>query len=210
MSGWEIVRHTASIAGIIVDAVTQTPVPGALVAITSGPAGFEALIAALAADLGWSDQDARPDRRLTGPDGVYCFMDLPAGSYDLEISVPSMGSRYGTSTRNGVQVAAADAGKGPTWPAWAATAIQPTCVTGQVTRADTKAPIAGAQVWLHSDTNMALTDGNGTYLLSGLVAGTVAVEVAASGFSSASQPNVVLTAGQKQTVNVSLKPVASA
>jgi Carboxypeptidase regulatory-like domain len=210
MSDLEIVRRRASIAGMIVDFVTNSPVPGALVAITSGPADFEALIAALAADLGWSDQDARPDRQLTGPDGVYCFMDLPAGSYDLEISVPAMSSRYGVYTRNGVQVAAAGAGEAPIWPAWAATPIQPTCATGQVTRADTNQPIAGAQVWLHSDTNVALTDNNGIYMLSGLVAGTVAVEVAASGFKPASQPNVVLAAGQKQTVNVSLKPIASA
>jgi hypothetical protein len=216
MSDVQIVRRAASITGVVLDAVTKAPIAGALVAIAGDTAGFKAMLDALAAELGWSDQVARPDRRLTAPDGLYYFVNLPAGSYDLQISVPRMGTRYGSFARSGVQVLAAAPGAAPAWPPCPVTLLQPTCVTGLVSSAASKAPIAGAQVWLRGDTNVALTNTDGTYALTGLVVGapgpgsattpgTVTVEVSAGGFQSASLP-AILAAGQAQTVNAALEP----
>jgi hypothetical protein len=72
---FETFRHRAVIAGRVTDARTGKPLPGARVAITSGPEVF------------------------TAGDGFYRFLDLPAGSYALTASLPGSGSRYGTKSK---------------------------------------------------------------------------------------------------------------
>ena len=71
---FETFRHRAAIAGRVTDAQTGKPLPGARVAITSGPEVF------------------------TAGDGFYRFLDLPAGTYTLTASLPGSGSRYGTES----------------------------------------------------------------------------------------------------------------
>src|SRR5215212_424319 len=71
---FETFRHRAVIAGRVTDAQTGKPLPGARVAITSGP------------------------EVTTAGDGFYRFLDLPAGTYTLTASLPGSGSRYGTES----------------------------------------------------------------------------------------------------------------
>jgi Carboxypeptidase regulatory-like domain len=89
MSGFEVTRHVVSIAGKVTDAADRTPVVGARVAITRWPTPErQALFDMLTANEDWALQANRPDVQLSGADGRYIFLDLPAGDYELKVDPP--------------------------------------------------------------------------------------------------------------------------
>ena len=75
-----VIRHAVSITGQVTDALSGSPLAGARVEITQGPAEFES---------------ERIDQTFSHADGVYYFLDLPSGTYHLKFSLPQAGRRYG-------------------------------------------------------------------------------------------------------------------
>lgn len=203
---WQLIRHAVSIVGTVTDALSHAPIVGALIEITAGPPAFEARRAALDADPALQQAAERPDRRLSRADGSYFFLDLPAGDYTLKVSAPRLGTRYGTASLAPVHMAEARDEGQRLAPVHVDAALPPTRIRGQVTRSDSGQPVAGAKVRLRGDNRVALTDGDGRYLLSDLVAGAPTVEVSAKHFAGAALP-VDLKAGQEQVMDIGLKPV---
>lgn len=83
-SEWEIIRRQVAIGGRILDTHNK-PLAGVQVTITSMPKGFKKSVEAVsgAAEAGWEDLDQRLDRVTSRMDGIYFFLDLPEGKYNL-------------------------------------------------------------------------------------------------------------------------------
>ena len=82
---WEVVRRQVAIGGRVVDNHDQ-PVAGAQVTITAMPKALRQKMddAASATGAGGQQVDKRYDRTFTTADGLYYFLDLPAGRYTLQ------------------------------------------------------------------------------------------------------------------------------
>jgi hypothetical protein len=82
---WEITRHQVAIGGRVVDEADQ-PVAAAEVTITGMPEEFQRKIAGTTemAGGGWERSDRRLDLSRAKPDGIYFFLDLPAGKYTVK------------------------------------------------------------------------------------------------------------------------------
>jgi len=74
------IHHFVAIAGRAIDESTSRPVAGADAEIASGPAEFERRRAAMGP---WVKAASRDDRVKTSADGIFCFLDLPDGTYEL-------------------------------------------------------------------------------------------------------------------------------
>jgi hypothetical protein len=88
-SEWEITRRQVAIGGRVCDHGNR-PIAGAEVTITTMPEAFQRKIAAqvdsAAAQI--SALDRRLDRKHAEPDGIYYFLDLPAGEYTVRAADP--------------------------------------------------------------------------------------------------------------------------
>jgi hypothetical protein len=85
---WEIVRRQVALCGLVTSR-DGIPVGEARVAIIRGPKAFDALAKASAAAAQASgDDQVRRDVTETRRDGIYFFMDLPAGDYTVSAENP--------------------------------------------------------------------------------------------------------------------------
>jgi protocatechuate 3,4-dioxygenase beta subunit len=169
---FETFGHRARIAGRVTDAATGRPLPGARVAIASGP---EATAAA---------------------DGVFRFLDLPAGNYTLTASLPGKGSRYGTASKPvalGGALAKVDL------------ALPATTVKGKVKDPSGQA-VRMAEVRVQGSNESAWSDAQGNYVLSGVEAGARRIAVSASGFEKVSEAVTLGQPGAVVTRDVTLSP----
>jgi hypothetical protein len=205
--GWYPFELTwaASIAGQVTDLVTGRPIAEARVEILKGPQAFETKRRILANDPGWEAKSERLDRAFSQTDGIYLFVNLPAGLYKMRVTGPPPSSRYATVETPFVRVWATrdEAGRVKLDPA--DVALSPTRIHGQITRADTGQPVEGARVRLRGDTNVVRSDPEGQYALDNLVASNPTLEVTAAKLITASQA-VNLEAGQDLSVDVVLQP----
>lgn len=209
------IRHVVSIGGVVREpradggangqGVREYRIQGALVEILDGPPAFETMRNAQAEDPAWHRLRERIDRTRTQADGVFYFLDLPEGNYNLRISVPEMGTRYGAIEIESVAVPAAPVGEQVQF-ANIDVDLSPTRIHGVVQHADTGEPIAGAKVRLRGDTNIIRTNDSGQYDLTRLVAGNPSLEVTAANFEITRQV-VPLQPGQDQEITVTLTPL---
>ena len=202
------IRHVVSIAGAVRDKATQRPIAGALVEITEGPPAFRALLAAKAANPAWTRRRERLDRVYSRADGAFCFVDLPAGPYRLNVSAPEMGTRYGVVEVENLEVQP-DPGEGPIPVARADVELPPTRIHGTVTDAVTGKPIPGARVRLLGDTVVVKTGDDGTYDLSQQIAGEPTLQVTAPRYKPEAR-KLELAAGQERVEDLALQPVSEA
>lgn len=78
---WEIARHQVAVAGRVVDE-SDKPVAGAEVTLTRLPKEGRQKKARAGTDQ--QESDGRCDRTFTKADGIYFFLDAPAGEYSVE------------------------------------------------------------------------------------------------------------------------------
>ena len=93
MNDWQIARHQVSIAGRVIDAGTGKPVAHAVVYMSGEvPKAFDTKLAIRALTYGdrWHGTLKRPDRTSTRPDGLFYFLDLPDGKYELSACIPDL------------------------------------------------------------------------------------------------------------------------
>jgi Carboxypeptidase regulatory-like domain len=98
---WEIVRHQVAIGGCVLDA-SNKPIARAQVIITAMPEEFSLRVesAARATGTNWEGLDERLDRALSRTDGIFCFLDLPAGRYTVRAIDPRSGQRMRKAYRS--------------------------------------------------------------------------------------------------------------
>lgn len=85
---WETVRRQLALCGLVVNR-NGIPSGEARVTIVRGPKAFEAMARARSAAAQASgDDQVRRDVTETRPDGIYFFMDLPAGDYMVAAEDP--------------------------------------------------------------------------------------------------------------------------
>jgi hypothetical protein len=205
--GWYPFELTwaVSIAGRVTDLVTGEPISGARVEIIKGPQAFETKRRILANDPGWEHQVERLDRTFSQTDGIYLFVNLPAGLYKMRVTGPPPSSRYATVETPFIRVWATRDPEGRIKLDPADVALSPTRIHGQITRADTGQPVAGARVRLRGDTKVVRSDPEGQYALANLIASSPTLEVSAADLVTASQA-LSLEAGQDLNLDVVLQP----
>lgn len=183
MSFSETTRYQAVIAGHITDLLTGEGIPEVTVRLTSP-------------DRNWET--------TTYPDGFYFFMDLVEGDYALSAEATQFGSRYGTADVPTVTVQRDD-GK-PVFDAAANVQLQPTRLTGTVTRTGDGQPIMNAVVQVVGSEEKTTTDTDGNYVLPRLQAGAPNIKASAEGYGPDTQ-NATLSSGQETILNFSLTAV---
>lgn len=109
---WETTRHQVAIGGRVVNQ-DDRPVAGAEVTLTDRPEEFERKFAN-AAEAAGERSDKRLDRSCAKADGIFYFLDLPAGKYTVRCVDRRSGARAEKTvsvswTQDGkVQMAVAD------------------------------------------------------------------------------------------------------
>jgi hypothetical protein len=199
---WEEVRHQAAIAGRVTDVQLGQPVPGAMVAIVSGPPAFDDLLTLQALRFGsaWPNLSERADRTRTQPDGHFHFLDLPDGPYTLVASLPAWGTRYATAQASVSVTRTAD---GAINLARSDLALPATSIIGRVLASDgTALPLAKVRV--QGGDECAFSDSGGHYQLIGVEAGNRTLVAAAQNFVSVTQTVQLGGPGAVQTVNLTL------
>jgi len=104
-----------AIAGRVLEGETKNIIAGAMVKIIEMPEAFQTKLSLKALQYGsqWEKMFERPDRKITGNDGYFYFINLPTGEYLLETSLPANATRY-SKVKTQVKVSDSINGKIPT------------------------------------------------------------------------------------------------
>jgi hypothetical protein len=180
-----LISHRAALVGRVIDQLTQQPLPAVEVSITDAPAEFKARLAALR----HGRPELEPERRTTGDDGSFRWINLPAGAYKL--TAATSGKKYAT--------AAATVNVSLGQPAIAEMDLAPTAVTGFVKANSPAGPLAMARVRFVDSGELAYTGADGSFTLSAVEPGTNrTLEFSARRYVTATQ---AVTLQQGQIVN---------
>jgi len=170
-----VTRHRVALWGKVVDGLTQTPLAGAEVTITTRPSEFGRRLELLAAAdrEKWNRGEERPDKTRSRADGLFYFLDLPDGEYGLSAVLPNCGRRYAAAKHVAkVSRAALDecdrrnAAGEKMQRMWVKLALQPTTVRGKVIDADRNTAIMLAEVRMKASGERTFSDIEGSFLLS--------------------------------------------
>jgi hypothetical protein len=146
----------------------------------------------------------RPDRTQAAADGLFFFVDLPAGDYTLTASLVGVSTRYG----RGQTTATVPSSNGDSALATADMAIPSTTIRGQITGpsldGDGSTPVAMAAVQVRGSGELTYSDSTGNYLLAGLERGTRVLTFAAHGYQTRVQTMTLSEAGGEHVLNVVL------
>jgi hypothetical protein len=161
---WELLIHQVAVAGRVLDAETNRPIPDALVRISGNGHAME---------------------KRSAADGHYHFMDVPNGSYTVSASVPGRGTRYAAA--EGQVTVSRDPEENLKMQIMDLR-IRPTRIVGRVTGRDDE-PVLLAEVRVKGSGERTYSDADGQYKLLGIETstGTRQVVVSAQGYQVASQ-----------------------
>src|SRR5260370_30369385 len=114
------------------------------------PAALESTLGRMAQYAGseWDTRTQRPDRTRSRADGLYYFLDLPDGDYEIRALLPNCGRRYG-EVRQKKKVASGDqnrSGQEALKGMWVGLALQPTAIRGRICDAAKKTGVVMAEV----------------------------------------------------------------
>lgn len=193
------IHHRVAIAGKVMDKRAGLPIAGAELELVDGPEAFQTAVAVRSQDPKWLQRRERLNRAFSRPDGLFYFLDLPAGGpYKLEVSVSYMSTRYGRQLHD----ADIDVPPAPDSPAsrvqyaWVDIALTSTGVAGKVITISNGAekPVARANVRIQDAAGV--TDADGQFFLDGLIGPRddarferpkASLHVSAQGFESGDQ-----------------------
>jgi hypothetical protein len=146
----------------------------------------------------------RPDRTQAAADGLFFFVDLPAGDYTFAASLVGARTRYG----QGQTTATVTGSNGDSALATADIAIPSTTIRGQITGpsldGDGSTLVTMAAVQVRGSGELTYSDSTGHYRLAGLEKGTRVLTFAAQGYQTHEQTSTLSEAGVEQVLDVIL------
>jgi len=164
---WSVARHRVSIWGKVIDEVTRKPIAGAEVRLVRVPGKFKRKLDLLAMHNGaeWEKRNHRPDRTFSRADGLFYFLDLPDGEYEIRAALPNCGKRYGETSKK-KEVSESEGTRLNTLQAmWVSLMLPPTGIRGKVIDAAKKTGLLMAEVRLRGSGERTFTDGQGVFML---------------------------------------------
>lgn len=235
MSGWTTLRpsrHQVAIAGIVSNAQTQQVIPNAEVRLSKGSSRFSQWLnlkalqyegalnrresVALTPHLSLiRDKTGLYLATQTTLEGHFYFIDLPSGRYDLSVSLPGAGTRYGTRLIEEVLVKSANMTENDDniGHAIANITLPSTGIKGRIVSADDNQPIMMAKIQVEGNSLVTFSDRNGNYLITGLEvwqqserasdAPRPLITVSAQGYQNA-RAGIWLRLGEAQSLDISL------
>lgn len=191
-------RHSVAISGQVTDAISGKVIAGAEVEITRSPRAYQKWLEVRGNEFGesWKTMRNRPDITQSRPDGLFYFLDLPEGEYEVTISAPyvplarssaNFGRRYGPQTKT-VKVAR-DAKKNYVLD-WVLVSLSPTAVQGSLKSGNTS--ISFAQVQIQPGGKSTWTDQAGQFEFTGIEPGEYTLLINARGFKPDSIKQVTI------------------
>ena len=195
--------HQVAIAGKVSDRETSQPIHQARVKIVGMPDSLKTKLVLKAKQYGtnWENLPERIDQTYSKIDGFFHFLDLPEGKYQLAVSFPGTGTRYGEAQTeveifhdgDKIKLTAADI------------SLPPTALKGEVTNTD-NTPVVMAKIQVVGSGESTFSNGEGKYLLTGLEgSGTKrSVQVSVQGYQLGSK-NVQLDRGKTKNLNFKLR-----
>ncbi|MFL6414191.1 MAG: carboxypeptidase regulatory-like domain-containing protein [Bryobacteraceae bacterium] len=196
-------EHRVALAGIVSDAGTGKPLVAVDIRITEMPADFQRKVASSLLKYG-KQADlvlGRWDRTQTRSDGLFYFVDLPAGGYKITLSLPRSAGRYGSAHRSVTLSLDAD---GNVKREFLKLTLQPTTLKGKIAGPGRESGIVMAEVRIKGDGERKFSDAQGEYVLPCLQPGRHTVLVRAQGYQLMEQSATLASAGAVERLDFAL------
>jgi len=137
----------------------------------------------------WASLEKRPDRAVTGADGCFRFIDLPDGSYTVEVTPKEGSRRYGAAVQS---FAVARGQDGLINAVMAVIALPATAVRGTILASSgadeeegaTTAPLSMARAEVLGTSERVYSDASGSFYLTDVECGERQLEITASGYQA--------------------------